>query len=47
VRPDDGEMETGHEGKIEGIEHRSEALRDQVRNCKSHLDARREVLEEH
>ena len=22
MRPDDGEMETGHEGKIEGIEHR-------------------------
>ena len=47
MRPDDGEMETGHESKIEGNRAPVEALRYQVRNCKSHLDARREVLEEH
>jgi hypothetical protein len=48
VRPDDGETEAGQEGKIEGRARALvETLRDQVRYCKEHLDARGEVLEEH
>jgi hypothetical protein len=47
VLPHDGETEVGHEGKIKGDKALVEALRDQVRYCKEHLDTRREVLEGH
>jgi hypothetical protein len=40
-------MEVGHEGKIEGDRALVEALRDQARYRKEHLDTRREVIEEH
>ena len=47
MRPDDGEMEVGDEGKTEGDRALVKALRDQVRYRKDRLDTRREVLKEH
>ena len=47
MRPDDGEMEAGQEGKIEGGRAPVEASRDQGRYRNEHLDTPREVLEEH
>jgi len=48
VLPDDGEMEAGQEGKIEGGGRALvEALRDQVRYRKEYPGTSREVLEEH
>ena len=47
MRPDNGEMEAGQEGKIEGGRAPVEASRDQGRCRNEHLDTSREVLEEH